>query len=141
MEHCAARSVANLLVAMLAVAAPNAAAQTYIIYSHRDAAQAVRVRRLVLAYDAVGIDTETRPGDAWRPTIAASILAARTVLVLWSANAAASRELQPEILIALAASARVVPVMLDNTPMPPELAARQGVDWRGLPWPEVDCIN
>lgn len=141
MEHCAARAVANLLVAMLAVAAPNAAAQTYIIYSHLDAAQAVRVRRLVLAYDAVGIDTETRPGDVWRPTIAAAIMAARTVLVMWSANSAASREVVPEILIALASGARVVPVLLDDTPMPPDLSARQGIDWRGLPGPVLDCFK
>lgn len=121
---------ACLLAALLAAAPLAAPAQTYIIYSHLDASQALRLRRLAMAYDAVGIDTETRPGDAWRPTIAASILAARTVLVLWSANAAASHELAPEILIALASRARVVPVMLDNTPMPPDLAARHGVDWR-----------
>lgn len=141
MEHFAPRAVANLLVAMLAMTAPHAAAQTYIIYSHLDAAQAVRVRRLVLAYDAVGIDTETRPGDVWRPAIAASILAARTVLVLWSANAAASRELAPEILIALASGARVVPVLLDDTPLPPDLSARQGIDWRSLPGPVLDCFK
>ena len=70
------------------------------------------------------------PGVTWRTVIAGKVCTARMVLVLWSALAAASPEVGAEWRHALACGRRVVPAMLDETPMPGELGARQGIDWR-----------
>lgn len=107
-----------------------ASAQTVIVYSHADADAAQRVRQIARAYDVVLIDGDIQPGEPWRETVAEWILRARVILILWSARAAASAEVAPEWRMALASQARIVPVLLDSTPLPAELAARQAVDWR-----------
>ena len=108
-----------------------AQAQTVALYSHKDA---IQVRRFVAAYsigrDQVQIDADMRPGDRWREVVALRIQQAETVLLFWSASAAASVEVGAEWRIAAALCrlpCRLVPVLLDDTPMPVE---RQGVDWR-----------
>lgn len=117
---------------LLCLACVPAAAQTVIVYSHVDRTEALQVRHLVQAYDRVSMDVDLEPGVPWRPTLAGWILRARTVIVLWSASAAASAEVAPEWRMALAGSARVMPILLDATPLPPALAERQAVDWAAL---------
>jgi hypothetical protein len=39
-------------------------------------------------------------------------------------------EVGAEWRLALAAGVRLIPVLLDDTPLPDELGARQGIDWR-----------
>lgn len=114
----------------LALLAGSAQAQTVILYARADAAAAERARGLASAYDEVLIDRQIPPGLPWRVVIAAAITQARTVLVLWSARSAQSAELGAEWRLAAAAGVRLVPVLLDDTPMPAELGARQAVDWR-----------
>lgn len=118
------------LPAALALACAQAQAQTAVIYAHRDAACAQQAGALAAAWGPVLIDTAVQPGSRWRPTIAGMLLAAQTVLVFWSASAAASPEVAAEWRIALAGPARVVPVLLDDSPLPAELAALQAVNWR-----------
>ena len=107
-----------------------ASAQTVIVYSHADADAANRVRQIARAYDVVLMDGDITPGEPWRATVAEWIASARTIVILWSAAAAQSPEVGAEWRQALASGARVVPIMLDSTPLPGELAARQAVDWR-----------
>lgn len=71
-----------------------------------------------------------KPGDNWREAIAAAIRDCEAVLVLWCTHASRSYELQIEYELALSIDARVVPVLMDSTPLPPLLAVRQGVDLR-----------
>lgn len=118
------------VIGLLVLAAAQAQAQTVILYSHVDRAQAERVRGLASAYDVVLVDAAIKPGDPWRQTVAGWIANARTIVILWSAAAAQSPEVAAEWRQALASGARVVPIMLDSTPLPGELAARQAVDWR-----------
>ena len=118
------RALAVLLLAC------SAQAQTVIVYSHHDAAQARRAHDLVRATGPVWWDADLSPGQQWRPAIADRICSARLVLVLWSAQAAQSAEVGAEWRHALACRRRVVPVMLDEAPLPGELAVRQAVDWR-----------
>ena len=120
----------RFLPAALALACSQAQAQTAIVYAHRDAACAQQARALAAAWGPVLIDTAVQPGSRWRPTIAATLLAAQTVLIFWSAHAAASPEVAAEWRVALAGPARVVPVLLDDSPLPPELAALQAVNWQ-----------
>ena len=114
----------------LALACSQAPAQTAVIYAHRDAACAQQASALAAAWGPVLIDTAVQPGSRWRPTIAGMLLAAQTVLIFWSSSAAASAEVAAEWRIALAGPARVVPVLLDDSPLPAELAALQAVNWR-----------
>lgn len=118
------------VIALLALAAAQAQAQTVILYAHADSERAEWVRGLARTYDLVLIDADIRPGEAWRQTVAGWIANARTIFILWSAAAAQSIEVGAEWRQALASGARVVPIMLDWTPLPGELAARQAVDWR-----------
>jgi hypothetical protein len=117
-------------LALLVTAMASANAQTVILYSQADAHEAQRIHRLAMTYSIVMRDVEIPPGEPWRATVAGWIRDAKTILILWSANAANSAELAPEWRMALASGARVVPIMLDATPMPAELAERQAVDWR-----------
>ena len=122
-------AIAGWALAALLIAV-SAHAQTVILYSRHDAEDARRARVLAAAFGPVFSDADLRPGQPWRTVIAGRVCAARLVLVLWSAPAAASPEVGAEWRHALACGRRVVPVMLDDTPMPGELGARQGVDWR-----------
>jgi len=117
-------------LAALVFAMSTANAQTVILYSQRDAREAQRIHRIAVMYSIVLRDVEIPPGEPWRATVAGWIREAKTVLILWSANAAESDELAAEWRQALASPARVVPVLLDATPLPGELAGRQAVDWR-----------
>lgn len=125
------RSIALItaLGAALLLALP-AQAWTVVLYARADGAQAERVRRLVALADQVVIDRELRAGAPWRQAMAQAIVGARLVLVVWSRRSAASPEVGAEWRMAAAAGVPVVAVLLDATPLPPELAARQAVDWR-----------
>lgn len=124
---------ALLLLAGVAIGlllAEHARAQTVIVYARADEAAAQRARALARVYDQVAIDRDMPPGVPWRDRMAGQILQARLVLVLWSAQAAASQEVGHEWRLALLGPAGLVPVLLDNTPLPAPLAGLNAVDWR-----------
>ena len=114
---------------LLAVALP-ALAQTTIIYSRADTAQAVKAQRLVRMFDLVVIDRDIPAGVPWRQVIELAICKSDRVLLLWSRRAAASAEVAREIQTARLCGVPVVPVLLDSTPLPADVGQLQGVDWR-----------
>lgn len=120
-------AAAGLGLLLLASAAHG---QTVILYARADQVHAQRAAGLASMWDTVWLDADLQPGTAWRAEVARRILVAKRVLVLWSARAASSAEVAAEWRIAMASQAQVLPIMLDDTPMPPELAARHAVDWR-----------
>lgn len=107
-----------------------AQAQAVIIYSRFDAAAAQRVRSVATLYEPVMMDRDMPAGATWRSTMAAALCSARVVLLVWSARAAASPEVGAEWRIAAACGRRIVPVLLDDTPLPPEASTVNGIDWR-----------
>lgn len=121
---------AAVLALCLVLAAGPVEALTVLLYARADAADAERVRRLASAFDRVWIDRDLVPGEPWRLAVAARICEADQVLVLWSESAAASPEVAAEWRLAAACGRVLVPVLLDDAPMPAELASRQAVDWR-----------
>lgn len=121
---------AALSAALLALACSAAQAHTAIVYARADAPRAEAVRSLAGIYSPVLIDRAIPPGAPWRQALAVGICSADVVLVLWSTRAAASPEVAAEWRLAAACAPRVVPVLLDDAPLPPELAARQAIDWR-----------
>lgn len=120
------------LIALLGLllAGTHASAQTVLLYSRADAARMEQARQVASLYDATLIDRDVPAGASWRAVIATAIGNARMILIVWSARAAASPEVAAEWRMAIASGARVVPVLTDDTPLPPELAARQAIDWR-----------
>ncbi len=121
------RAVFTLLLALLA-GAP--AAQTVILYSRADEAQAVRAERLLRLAGPTWRDRDLAPGLLWHPEIAARICRADRVLVLWSARAAASLYIADEIATAAQCGRPLVPLLLDDAPLAATLAPWQAIDWR-----------
>lgn len=120
----------RLALLALLLAASQASAQTVLLYSRADAARMEQLRQVAALYEPTLIDRDVPAGAPWRAVIATAIGQARVVIVIWSARAAASPEVAAEWRLAVASGARVVPVLTDDTPLPPELAARQAIDWR-----------
>lgn len=121
-KHAALAAAALLLTAQ-------AQAQTVILYAHADARCQAPIAAMASIYGPVVDYQSQRPGTLWRPSMARQILRARVVLVLWSASAALSSELATELRLAYAArQARLVPILLDGAPMPPELATRHAIN-------------
>ena len=79
---------------------------------------------------AVYWDQEIEPGVEWFDELKGSIDASSQLFVFWCAHSAASREVRREFAYAFRRRKRVVPVLLDSTPLPPRLAANQWVDFR-----------
>ena len=120
----------RLGAALALLAALHCDAQTVVLYAHDDRASAMRIRDVVALHNETTLDRDIPAGVPWRQAMALAIVRARTVLVAWSRSAAASPEIGAEWRLAIATGARVVPVLLDDAPMPAELAARQWIDWR-----------
>jgi hypothetical protein len=109
----------------------------FLSHNHRDKDF---VRSLAAQLRLVGVDVwldewEIEPGDRIPTKISSALELAETVVVIWSANAAASRWVDAELASALEAdlssgSSRVVPVRLDDTPLPALLRSVAWIDGR-----------
>jgi TIR domain len=71
-------------------------------------------------------------GDNWRNTITEALGRCERVFVFWCAHAADSREMETEYTTAIALGKRVIPVLIDSTPLPMGLCDFQALDMRGL---------
>jgi hypothetical protein len=63
-----------------------------------------------------------------------SLIACHTVVVFWSAAAADSKAVAAEYIRALQLGKDIVPVLLDDTPVPSDLAQYQWLDFREFVW-------
>jgi len=66
-------------------------------------------------------------GDKWMDIIFQQLRASDRLLVFWSLSAARSDWVKEEYLLAIGSGLRVVPVRLDNTPLPHELSKFQAL--------------
>jgi hypothetical protein len=71
------------------------------------------------------------PGDQWRPVLTRAIMDAAVIVVFWCAHAAGSEEVKGEFESGHAQRKRIIPILLDDTPLPPTLARYQYLDFRG----------
>ncbi|MFH8706569.1 toll/interleukin-1 receptor domain-containing protein [Streptomyces rubrogriseus] len=116
--------------------------RAFISHNHRDKP---RVNPLASRLQLLGMDVwldawKIKPGDSIVGEVNAAIGAAESVLVFWSANAAVSRWVNTEWEAALSrclrdGSVRVIPVMLDDTPLPSLL---EPIMWVSLADGDVD---
>jgi hypothetical protein len=112
----------------------------FISYSRRNRRIVKPIVQIVRAVGATAFRDEDSipPGKKWKVVISESIAACRTVLVFWSAAAAKSRAVKEEYRRAISLGKDVVPLRVDATPLPDELADYQWIDLRPALSPDLD---
>jgi hypothetical protein len=76
----------------------------------------------------VFLDLESlHAGQDWPPQLGGAVQKSRMVVLCWSAQAAKSDWVKAEINHSLITKKRVLPWLLDNTPLPPMLQQRHGI--------------
>jgi len=81
---------------------------------------------------AVYWDDDFVAGNAWFEQIKRYIDKSPQLFAFWSVHSSQSKQVQREFMYALEKERRVVPVLLDHTPLVPRLVAILGVDLRSL---------
>jgi TIR domain len=103
----------------------------FISYSHEDAELVGALFDLLRSMGSVFLDKATLvPGDRWRTRIDDAISSCAVFLLFWCQHSSVSNAVQKEYHLAVSAQKRVVPVLLDITPLPEELREFQWVDLR-----------
>lgn len=105
----------------------------FVSYSHADAslvAPVVKLLRVNTSLVFQDID-QIRPGKKWRTEIANALAEAQLVVVFWCAHASRSDEVAKEWKAAIEQDKDLLPLLLDETPLPPELSEFQWIDFRG----------
>jgi hypothetical protein len=117
-----------------APADPSLRPNIFVSYSHADSALVAPVVSLLRASqatvfrDADGI----RPGKKWQDELDAAILDASIVVVFWCHHAQSSGEVLKEFTVAIAQGKDVLPILIDDTPLPSDLTQFQYIDFRDL---------
>jgi hypothetical protein len=118
------------------VSAGGNALNVFLSYARTDQAQMSTVRSIVLglvADSAVFVDTESlRAGARWEEQLAQGIARCQVFVVIWSWQARDSTWVQREVATALTLAAssgspRVIPIVVDRTPLSPELSSYQAI--------------
>ena len=96
----------------------------FVSYSRKDSD---RIQQAVALLEAGGAQVfrdidDIEFGDDWEEVITRKLQECERVMIFWSANAKASDWVGREYTIALTQQKRLVPVLLDSTPLPPELS-------------------
>lgn len=101
----------------------------FISYRRTDERVASAIYELLVLFgQRVFLDRQCiRLGDNWDATLLLAARKARRLLVLWSRNAAASSEMKRELEM-VTKECRIVPIRLDNSPLPPALSAAQSLE-------------
>ena len=80
---------------------------------------------------AVFLDRDSiPPGDKWKEVLTDSLEIADTLLLFWSRDAKKSEWVTMEWNEAVRAGKRILPILVDETPLPKSLAAYQWIDFR-----------
>jgi hypothetical protein len=120
-------------------------AYVFVSYSRSDApfiTPIVRLLRTAIAgvpsavgkyWEFVFQDTDSiEPGGGWKDQIDDAITRAERIFVFWCTHSSKSDQVQREYELALRLMKVVVPVLLDDTPLPKPLSPINGVDLREL---------
>ncbi len=106
----------------------------FVSYSHHDRELISDVVRFLKALKhLVFLDfDDIEAGRKWRPQVESSLEHARLVVVFWCIHSRASHEVRKEYRAAIDANKDLVPVLLDETPLPDDLGEFHGVDLRDV---------
>jgi len=104
----------------------------FISYSHRDSELVAPVVALLRASQALVFrDTDQlKPGVKWRQQLDTAISDSRILVVFWCSHSRSSEEVRKEYTAAIGQQKEVLPLLIDDTPLPPELAEYQYIDFR-----------
>lgn len=106
--------------------------EVFISYKRQDQGVAATVaNRLEAAGFDVWWDRWLVPGDDYNEAIGAALSACRAVIVLWSAGGNASQWVFSEMRQG-AAERKLIPIRLDDTPVPNVWGPKHALDFRGL---------
>lgn len=116
---------------------PDRKTAVFVSYSHADEALVDPVVKLLSVNDALVFQDKKSipPGKRWRNEIARALAGARLVVVFWCDHSHRSTEVAAEWRAALDQDKDLLPVLLDATPLPPELGEYQWVDFRSTVGP------
>ncbi|RNC66025.1 MAG: toll/interleukin-1 receptor domain-containing protein [Desulfuromonadales bacterium] len=104
----------------------------FVSYSHADASLVAPVVRLLRVNKSLvfqDIDN-IQPGKKWRSEIAKGLAESHMVIVFWCDHARCSDEVSKEWKSAIEQEKDLLPLLLDATPLPPELSEFQWIDFR-----------
>jgi hypothetical protein len=105
----------------------------FVSYSHADASLVAPVVRLLRVNKSLVFQDTDRipPGKRWRDEIAKALAESNLVVVFWCDHACRSTEVSSEWKAAIDQDKDLLPLLLDATPLPPELGQFQWIDFRG----------
>ncbi len=108
--------------------------KAFVSYSHKDSGLVHGIVHVIRAAgQTVFCDLDSiEPGIAWEQRITDTLSNTTDVLVFWSESASKSTEVQKEWSLALSLGKKTIPILLDDTPLVPELSALNAVDLRHL---------
>lgn len=108
---------------------PTAQPPVFISYAHVDQALVLRVVEFLRGGGLnVFVDSQSLAyGDDWRASLRRAIVGCERVMLFWTAGASLSKWVGREWRLAVQQGKRVVPTLLDDTPLPPPLARLQAV--------------
>jgi len=109
-------------------------ANVFVSYSHADSRFVAPIVSLLRATRALVFrDADTiRPGKKWRSEIDAAIQQADIVVVFWCRHSRNSPEVTNEYERALSLRKDVLPVLLDDSQLPPQLSDFHFIDFRDV---------
>jgi TIR domain-containing protein len=111
---------------------PNESTNVFVSYSHADASLVAPVVKLLRVNKSLvfqDID-DIQPGRRWRSEIAKALAESHLVVVFWCDHASRSDEVSKEWKVAIDQEKDLLPLLLDATPLPPELGEFQWIDFR-----------
>jgi len=106
----------------------------FISYSHTDTALVspmVQLLRINNEYVFQDFDSIT-PGKKWGEEINQAIDDAKLFVLFWCKHSKRSKEVQKEYLRAYELEKDILPVLLDNAPLPKKLSEFQWIDFRSI---------
>jgi len=112
-------------------------ASVFVSYSRKDAGLVTPVVHLLRATKGLVFQDldSIKPGKRWRGQIEKALNTARLVVVFWCLHSLRSGEVRKEYEFALSNGKDILPILLDDTPLPAELGEFQSVNFQGLVGP------
>src|SRR5262245_27517854 len=104
----------------------------FISYSHLDSDLVGPVVALLRASKALVFRDVDRlePGKKWREQLDKALSECTTLVLFWCSHRCASEEVKKEYTAAIARQKDLLPLLIDDTPLPPNLAQYQYIDFR-----------
>ena len=106
--------------------------EIFVSYSHRDSDLVAPIVALLRASKALVFRDadQLMPGKKWRQQLDSAISNSTTILVFWCDHSRSSEEVKKEYTAAIQQRKDLLPLLLDSTPLPEELAEYQYIDFR-----------